>query len=95
MRSSRRCDVEAFPGINLIPLDQTLAREAAQIAIEHRLSGADATYVAGATVFGAMLDLLGQGDAAALSSGCDDNGPGPMEYRVMAFSSRVRQARTG
>jgi len=47
--------VEDFPGINLISLDLSLARKAAQIAITHRLRGADAAYVAVADAFDATL----------------------------------------
>jgi len=47
--------IEGFPGINLISLDLSLARRAAQIAIEHRLRGADAAYVAVADAFDATL----------------------------------------
>jgi predicted nucleic acid-binding protein len=45
------CLIEDFPGIKLISLDLSLARRAAQIAIEHRLRGADAAYVAVANAF--------------------------------------------
>jgi predicted nucleic acid-binding protein len=47
--------IEDFPGINLISLDLPLARKAAQIAVEHRLRGADAAYVAVADAFDAAL----------------------------------------
>jgi predicted nucleic acid-binding protein len=47
--------VEDFPGIALVSLDHSLARMAAQIAINHRLRGADAAYVAVAKNFGATL----------------------------------------
>jgi predicted nucleic acid-binding protein len=47
--------IEDFPGINLISLDLSLARRAAQIAVEYRLRGADAAYVAVADEFGATL----------------------------------------
>jgi predicted nucleic acid-binding protein len=47
--------IEDFPGIHLISLDLPTARRAAQIAIQHRLRGADATYVAVADAFGATL----------------------------------------
>lgn len=47
--------VEDFPGINLISLDLSLARRAAQITVEHRLRGADAAYVAVADAFDAAL----------------------------------------
>jgi predicted nucleic acid-binding protein len=47
--------IEDFPGIKLISLDLSLARRAAQIAIEHRLRGADAAYVAVADTFDAVL----------------------------------------
>ncbi len=44
-----------FSCIHLISLDLPTARKAVQIAIEHRLRGADATYVAVADAFGATL----------------------------------------
>ncbi len=47
--------IEDFPGIELISLDLLLARRAAEIAVEHRLRGADATYVAVANAFDAAL----------------------------------------
>ncbi len=47
--------IEDFPGINLISLDLSLARKAAQIAIKHRLRGADAAYVAVADAFDPTL----------------------------------------
>ena len=47
--------IEDFPGIMLISLDLPLARRAAQIAVEHRLRGADAAYVAVADAFDAAL----------------------------------------
>ena len=47
--------IEDFPGIKLISLDLSLARRAAQIAVEHRLRGADAAYVAVADAFDAAL----------------------------------------
>jgi predicted nucleic acid-binding protein len=47
--------IECFPGINLVSLDLPLARRAAQIAVEHRLRGADAAYVALADAYDAAL----------------------------------------
>jgi len=47
--------IEDFPGIKLISLDLLLARRTAQIAVEHRLRGADAAYVAVADAFDAAL----------------------------------------
>jgi len=47
--------IEDFPCINLIPLDLALARKAAQIAITHKLRGADAVYVAVAEAFDTTL----------------------------------------
>jgi predicted nucleic acid-binding protein len=47
--------IEDFPGIYLISLDIPMARKAAQIAVEHRLRGADAVYVAVAVTFNAAL----------------------------------------
>ena len=47
--------IEDFPGIILISLDTPMARKAAQIAVEHRLRGADAVYAAVAVAFDAAL----------------------------------------
>ena len=47
--------VEGFSRLHLIALEPLLARRAAQIAIAHRLRGADATYVAVAEAFEATL----------------------------------------
>ena len=44
-----------FPGINLISLDLSLARKAAQAAIKYKLRGADSVYVAVAEVYDATL----------------------------------------
>jgi predicted nucleic acid-binding protein len=47
--------VEHFPGMNHVPLDLRFACRAAEMAIEYRLRGADAVYVAVAEVFDAAL----------------------------------------
>lgn len=47
--------VEALPGIALVPLSRILAHRAAEIAIHHRLRGADAIYVAVAEQAGNSL----------------------------------------
>lgn len=47
--------VENFPNLRLIALESHLARRAAQIAIAHRLKGADAIYVAVAEASNATL----------------------------------------
>jgi predicted nucleic acid-binding protein len=47
--------IENFPGIQLVSLDHSQARRAAEIAVEHRLRGADAVYVAVADAFDAAL----------------------------------------
>jgi predicted nucleic acid-binding protein len=47
--------VEALPGLALIPLSHPLAYRAAEIAIRHRLRGADAIYVAVAEQAGQVL----------------------------------------
>lgn len=44
-----------FPHLSLIPLDVFMARRAAQIAIRHRLRGADAVYAAKAEAINASL----------------------------------------
>jgi predicted nucleic acid-binding protein len=47
--------IENFSGLHLITLESSLARRAAQIAIDYRLRGADAVYVAVAETFNATL----------------------------------------
>ena len=42
----------------IIPLDEVLARQAADVAAQHRLRGADAVYVAVALRFGSTLVTL-------------------------------------
>jgi len=44
-----------LPGLVLVALDSTLGRQAAAIAADHRLRGADAVYAATALRFGATL----------------------------------------
>jgi predicted nucleic acid-binding protein len=51
-------EVNRFPDITFIPLDDDLARESAAIAASHRLRGSDAVYVAMARRFGAALVTL-------------------------------------
>jgi predicted nucleic acid-binding protein len=46
---------ETLPGIALVPLSRDLARRAVEIAIRHRLRGADAIYVAVAEQAGSSL----------------------------------------
>lgn len=60
--------VEALPGLTLVPLSRTLAYRAAEIAIRHRLRGADAIYVAVAEQVGHILvswdhEMLERGQA--------------------------------
>jgi predicted nucleic acid-binding protein len=47
--------IEDYPQLSLIPLDVFMARRAAQMAIHHRLRGADAVYAAVAEAFNATL----------------------------------------
>jgi predicted nucleic acid-binding protein len=47
--------IEGFPGMQLIPLEMRLARQAVQAAKKHRLRGADSVYVAVADTFDATL----------------------------------------
>lgn len=51
-------ELNRFPDITFIPLDDELARESAVIAASHRLRGSDAVYVAVARRFGAALVTL-------------------------------------
>ena len=61
--------IEGFPGIQLIPLEVHLARQAVQAATNHHLRGADSVYVAVADAFDAVLitwdaEMLGRGSKA-------------------------------
>jgi predicted nucleic acid-binding protein len=47
--------IESFPGMQLVPLEVHLARQAVQSATNHRLRGADSVYVAVADTFDATL----------------------------------------
>lgn len=47
--------IETMPSMNLISLDTPLARQAAELAAQHRLRGADAVYVAVAVQAGTTL----------------------------------------
>jgi predicted nucleic acid-binding protein len=47
--------IESFPGIQIVPLDQTMASRAARIASDHRLRASDAVYAALAESFKAVL----------------------------------------
>lgn len=47
--------VQKFPNLRLLPLSRIRARRAAQLAMDHRLRGADAVYLAVAEEFGTTL----------------------------------------
>ena len=47
-----------LPHLVLIPLDITLARQAADVAAQHRMRGSDAVYAAVALRFGSTLITL-------------------------------------
>jgi predicted nucleic acid-binding protein len=47
-----------LPHLILVPLDETLAQQAADVAAQHRLRGSDAVYVAVALRFGSTLVSL-------------------------------------
>ncbi len=50
--------IARLPHLVLIPLDEVLARQAVDVAAQHRLRGADAVYVAVALRFGSTLVTL-------------------------------------
>jgi predicted nucleic acid-binding protein len=50
--------LRALPNITYITLDETLAQQAADLAADHRLRGADAVYAAVARQFGTTLVTL-------------------------------------
>jgi predicted nucleic acid-binding protein len=58
--------IESFPRLRLVALELPLIRRAAQIAIAHRLRGADSIYVAVAEAFNTTLITL---DAEMLERG--------------------------
>jgi predicted nucleic acid-binding protein len=74
---------EDFPGINLISLDLSLSRKAAQIAVERRLRGADAAYVAAAGCVRYCSDHLGSRDAQAMPGRSGDNDAGKVAREAM------------
>ncbi|MBN1812730.1 MAG: PIN domain-containing protein [Anaerolineae bacterium] len=47
--------IAGYPGLRLVNLDPPLAHQAAQVAIHHRLRGADSVYVAVASAANATL----------------------------------------
>ncbi|HWQ19047.1 MAG TPA: PIN domain-containing protein [Methanotrichaceae archaeon] len=47
--------IEGFPGVQIVPLDQNMARRAAKMASDHRLRASDAVYAALAESFKAVL----------------------------------------
>ncbi len=51
-------EVDRFPGLTLVALDDALAQEAAELAARHRLRGSGAVYAAVARRFGATLVTL-------------------------------------
>jgi len=65
--------LEAFPGLTFISLSLDLARRAAEIAVHHRLRGADAVYVAVAERSGSTLvswdrEMLQRGRAIVVTA---------------------------
>ena len=59
MRGRMAVDVlQALPNLTLVSLDQALAHEAAEIAADRALRGADAIYVAVARQYGCILVTL-------------------------------------
>lgn len=55
---STAANLRKLPHLVLTPLDETLARQAADIAAQHRLRGSDAVYAAAALRFGSTLVTL-------------------------------------
>lgn len=52
------CALLALPRFTLVPVNEQLARQAAQLAARHHLRGADALYAAVALLYGANLVTL-------------------------------------
>lgn len=69
--------VRRFPGLTQIPLNRSLALRASEIAIENRLRGADAIYVAVAENLDAVLiswdeEMLQRGPASLVTMNPED-----------------------
>ena len=58
LRASQRQAAQPIPYLILVPLDSTLAQQAAEVAAQHRLRGSDAVYAAVALRFGSPLVTL-------------------------------------
>jgi predicted nucleic acid-binding protein len=59
--------VGRLPNVIMVPLDDVLAQQAADVAAEYRLRGSDAVYVAVALRFGSTLVTLDQEQAARVA----------------------------
>jgi len=60
--------VSRLPNLIMVPLDNVLAQQAADVAADYRLRGSDAVYIAVALRFGATLVTLDQEQAARVAS---------------------------
>jgi predicted nucleic acid-binding protein len=60
--------VSRWSNLMLVPLDDILVQQAADVAVDYRLRGSDAVYVAVALRFGATLVTLDQEQAARAAS---------------------------
>ncbi|MBN1628847.1 MAG: PIN domain-containing protein [Thermoleophilia bacterium] len=58
MNGVRRHGLDPLPNVNLVPIDRRPATEAANLAAECGMRGADAVYVAVARLFDTMLVTL-------------------------------------
>ena len=67
--------LDPLPNLNLVALDARLAEEAAQLAADHGMKGADAVYVAVARLFDTTLVTLDQQQADRASSVVRAMGP--------------------
>jgi predicted nucleic acid-binding protein len=59
-------EVRDIPTLTIVPLDESLAEQAVEIAINHRLRGSDAVYAAVAARFGTGMVTLDREQLARL-----------------------------
>ena len=67
--------LQRLPGLVWVPLDATLARQAADLAAEHALRGSDAVYAAVARRFGSTLVTLDRQQLERAAAAVDTRTP--------------------
>lgn len=67
--------VDRLPNLIMVPLDDILAHQSADVAADYRLRGSDAVYVAVALRFGSTLVTLDQEQATRMASVLETQNP--------------------